>query len=166
MTGVLPGAVPRGGGGTILITDILHVAMADVDAARIIYYTAPYRWHESLFTRWLAGVGRPLSAMIEEGLACPVVRSEAEYRRPLGLDDVVEIDLVVERLGRSSMVLRMDGRRREGELAVVVRNTNVWARRDGDGPLRTVPVPDWMQAAAIEPSGGDHPQKAASPPVT
>lgn len=133
-----------GGGATVVFRDVRHVVMGDVDAAGIIYYTAPYRWHESLFTRWLTSVGHPLRSMIEEGIACPVVRSEAEYRRPLRLDDEVALDLVVERLGTSSMVLRMDGRH-HGALAVVVRNTNVWAEV-GEHPPRTTAMPGWVRS--------------------
>jgi YbgC/YbaW family acyl-CoA thioester hydrolase len=122
-----------------------RVAMADVDAARVIYYAAPYRWHEALFTGWLAEVGHPLGLMLESGVSCPCVRSGATYHRPLHLDDLVDLELVADRVGRTSMVLRTDVRTREGELAVQVTNTLVWTELGADGSVGAVTVPTWMR---------------------
>jgi YbgC/YbaW family acyl-CoA thioester hydrolase len=122
-----------------------RIAMADVDAARVIYYAAPYRWHEALFTGWLAQVGHPLGAMLESGVSCPCVRSGATYHRPLQLDDLVDLELVADRVGRTSMVLRTDVRTTGGELAVQVTNTLVWTERRPDGSEGAVTVPTWMR---------------------
>jgi YbgC/YbaW family acyl-CoA thioester hydrolase len=123
-----------------------RVAMADVDAARVIYYATPYRWHEALFTGWLAEVGHPLGLMLEGGLSCPCVRSGATYHRPLQLDDLVDLQLVAERVSRTSMVLRTDVRTSDGELAVQVTNTLVWTELGTDGSVAAVAVPTWMRA--------------------
>jgi YbgC/YbaW family acyl-CoA thioester hydrolase len=138
-----------------------RVAMADVDAARVIYYAAPYRWHEALFTGWLAEVGHPLGLMLESGVSCPCVRSGATYHRPLHLDDLVDLELVAERVGRTSMVLRTDVRTSDGELAVQVTNTLVWTELGTNGSLSAVAVPTWMRDVfalhqhTLDPAGSD-----------
>jgi YbgC/YbaW family acyl-CoA thioester hydrolase len=129
--------------------------MADVDGARIIYYAAPYRWHEALFTGWLADAGHPLGAMLEGGVSCPCVTSGATYLRPLHLDDQLELELIAERVGRSSMVLRTDVRTSDGELAVRVTNTHVWTEFETNGALRSMSVPAWMRAVFDPPPDSD-----------
>jgi acyl-CoA thioesterase FadM len=120
--------------------------MADVDAARIIYYTAPYRWLEALFSGWLADGGHSLSAMLDGGTTCPCVASSALYHRPMRLDDTADLVLVAERVGRTSMVLRLDARLPDGGLAVQAWNTLVWTESGADGGFSTVEVPSWMRA--------------------
>jgi YbgC/YbaW family acyl-CoA thioester hydrolase len=128
-----------------------RVAMADVDAAQILYFTSPYRWMEDQFTRFLADSGKPLSVLLREGLGMPVVESRAQYLAPLFLDDVVEQRLVVESTGRTSFALRCDiGRAGDAAIATAVFAAHVWAERSGparDGAFAPAPLPDWLRTA-------------------
>jgi acyl-CoA thioesterase FadM len=121
----------------------LRVAMADVDAAGILYFATPYRWQELLFTGWMHAIGHPVSALLESGNGCPAVRSSCEYLRPLRLDDFVRCELACEDAGRTSFEIGMLGyHEASGELAVQTATRHVWVENGVAAPM-----PDWLRAA-------------------
>ena len=145
----------RGGepGERVLRRDRIRVHMGDTDAAQVIYFAAPYRWREAIFTDHLAASGHPLRSLIADGVLCPSVESGARYLRPVRLDDELALELVAERVGRSSFQLRMDAHDAAGELAVQVRTTNVYSEPDASGRLRAAPLPEWFRRLLATPTG-------------
>jgi 4-hydroxybenzoyl-CoA thioesterase len=132
---------------TVLAREHYRVAMADVDAAGVLYYAAPYRWRERVFTNWLAAVGWPLRTMLESGHSCPCVESSARYLAPVRLDDELELSLVAARIGHRSFGDRMEGRTVDGRLVVEVSAALVWVEMDGSGAARARPLPPGFRAA-------------------
>jgi acyl-CoA thioesterase FadM len=134
-----------------LLTTRRHVPMADVDAAGILYFGAPYRWLEEAFTGWLNGLGRPLSGLIRSGWGCPCVTSATLYGVPLVLDDEISVSLRPSSLGRTSFSLTTEATRlRDGAVAVRSTGWHVWSEFDGraDPPVvQPTPVPDWLSEA-------------------
>ena len=86
-----------------------RVRMVDTDTAKLIYFATVYRWAESMFTDWLAAIGRPLSTILEDDIGLPAVRSEAEYLHPLGLDDQLDMQLRANHVGDHSFSLLTTG---------------------------------------------------------
>lgn len=136
----------------VLIEQPYRVPMADVDAAQVLYYASPYRWKEMLFTQWLAQTGRPLVTLLHDGQGFPCVASSARYLCPVRLDDVVDLVLVGERVGRTSLGLRLDAYLPSGRLAVIVETANVWLERSDDGDSAPAPVPGWIRDAFTSPA--------------
>lgn len=128
-----------------------RVAMADVDAAQILYFATPFRWFEAQFTDHLATAGHPLSTILAGGVGMPIVSTTCEFLFPLALDDVVDQHLFPDRVGRSSFTIRCDvGCSLPDDVAVRVSATYVWGEREGDharGRFRPAPVPDWLRTA-------------------
>lgn len=136
-----------------LRTERFRVAMADVDAAGIIYYATPLRWAERLTSAWLADIGLSIRRILAEGAGFPAVRTEVVYRRPLAVDDVVESSLALERVGRTSFTGLVQFRRDAdgGAVAVEVRTVQTWVRMGDDARGRTLVVqelPAAVRAAA------------------
>ena len=51
-------------------------------------------------------LGWPLKGILEqEDFALPLAHAEADYRHPLRLDDLVEVELRIERIGKKSFTL-------------------------------------------------------------
>jgi acyl-CoA thioesterase FadM len=126
-----------------------HVAMGDVDAAGILYFAAPYRWHEELLTGWWKTIGHPLSDMLRSDHGCPSVSSVARYSRPLTVDDEIALALYPSRIGRTSfavttVVTQVD----DGAVAVDASSWHVWTKF-GDprvpGGIQSRPLPDWLR---------------------
>lgn len=132
-----------------------RVAMADVDAAGIIYYASPLRWAEVLFGNWLESVGHPISSMLAAGVATPVVSARVGYRSLLGLDDHCRLELRTERVGVTSFRTRCEvWGPREPKPAVEVLVTYVYVayvRQGANGATgpqaRKQPLPRWLQDA-------------------
>jgi acyl-CoA thioesterase FadM len=122
--------------------------MADVDGARILYFTSPYRWMEAQFTTWLADVGRPLVDLLEAGEGMPVVSSGCVYHRPVRLDDVVRQELLPVRVGRASFTLECAiTRQGDDEPSATVTAVHVWSVREPGGGGRFAPasIPVWLR---------------------
>lgn len=121
------------------------VRMADVDAARVIYYASPLRWQEMLVSDWFIHCGHSLSDQLGQSTNCPCVEVRVNYRCPVRLDDQLTLRLTVERVGRTSFGLLMTATTPAGALAVEVRTVNVSTAVDEDGDVRSLPMPEWLQ---------------------
>jgi acyl-CoA thioester hydrolase len=142
-------------GGAVMSEDgalLIHrfrVPMGDTDAAQIIYFGAPMRWAERLFTDWLATIGMPTSEVLRAGFGLPAVHAELSYRRPLRLDERVRGELRLHRRSARSITWRCeffpDDDDDDGGVAVEVLITQVYARIDPAGPV-TVPLPGQLLA--------------------
>jgi YbgC/YbaW family acyl-CoA thioester hydrolase len=134
-----------------VLTERFRVAMADVDAAGIIYYATPLRWAERITSAWLADIGLPIRRILADGLGAPAVRTEVLYHEPLAVDDEVEASLSLERAGSTSFTSRVDFRRAgRPEIAVEVRTVQVWVRlgHDEARTLAATPLPAAITRAA------------------
>ncbi|MTV28011.1 hypothetical protein FTX61_21770 [Nitriliruptoraceae bacterium ZYF776] len=140
---------------TPLVTTPSRVRMADTDAAKLIFFGCVFRWSDVLFTDFFAATGKPLSRHFADGVGFPAVRTESEYRYPLGLDDEIELELWTGHIGERSFSLvtrvfvDVHGERREAVRARVW-HTYVEMRpgQDRDAPeVTTAPLPDWLRAA-------------------
>lgn len=106
----------------------IPVRFGDIDLAKVMYY--PRYFHachvaiEELFQRALRISYHGL--MLREGLGYPTVQAACEYLRPVGPGEVLVVTVEPERVGRSSVTWRYEGRRAsDGVLAFRARNTCV-----------------------------------------
>ncbi len=90
-------------------TSIL-VRFGDLDAAGIAYYPNLVNFLHEAFEDFFAGhVGRPYPEVFRGGLGFPTVKVEMEFLSPVHYGDHVDIVVVIERLGRSSVQVRYEG---------------------------------------------------------
>lgn len=82
------------------------VRFADVDHAGIVYYPRFFHYFhlafEELF-RVRIGQRAYVDLLDHDRVGFPAVRAEADYQAPLRFGDTAEIELTVERLGRTSI---------------------------------------------------------------
>jgi YbgC/YbaW family acyl-CoA thioester hydrolase len=133
-----------------------RVTMADVDAARILYFAAPFRWVEELYTSWLAELGHPVSEMLRERMSTPAVSSRCDYEHPLRLDDRFTIALRAGRVGTSSFSVVGEVTLEPSRVHCVrVEVVHVWAafdeRREATR-LDVSPLPRWLRHALGSPA--------------
>ena len=117
----------------------IPVRFGDCDFARIVYYPRFQHFcHVTMEEFFLRRVGVPYHvALQEEDVGYPTVRIEAEYRKPVPLGEVLDMEMVVERVGGRSVDFRYTGRRQsDGVVAFVIRCRGVatsmarWESRD------------------------------------
>jgi len=118
-----------------------HVRWSDIDRAGIIYYGSFLRFFEIAETELFREVGLPYSEVFDRlDVWLPRVQIHFDFRKPLLLDDLIEVSACVSRFGNKSLTLHFDVTKKsepglvaEGHvvLACVSRST-----------FKPVPVPD------------------------
>jgi YbgC/YbaW family acyl-CoA thioester hydrolase len=84
-----------------------HVRWSDIDRAGIIYYGQFLRFFEIAETELFRSVGLSYSEVFEKfDIWLPRVQIHFDFRRPLILDDLIEVSAYVGRFGGKS--LRLD----------------------------------------------------------
>ncbi len=122
-------------------TQIL-VRFGDLDPAGIAYYPNLVNFLHEAFEDFFAGyVGRPYPEVFREGLGAPTVKVEMEFRSPVHYGDHVDIDVIVEHLGRSSVRFRYEGSV-QGREVFTARNTAVMVDTK---TFRPEPIPAWLR---------------------
>jgi 4-hydroxybenzoyl-CoA thioesterase len=132
-------------------TSIL-VRFGDLDAAGIAYYPNLVNFLHEAFEDFFRGhVGRPYPEVYAEGIGFPTVKVEMEFVSPVRYGDHVDVGLMVERIGRSSVQIRYEGSV-QGRPVFHARNIAVVVDMK---TFRPVPLPDWLRerfAAAMAPA--------------
>lgn len=126
-----------------------RVRWGDVDAARIIFYGAYIRFFEFAETELFRAVGLPYSVIFDEvDVWLPRVHLECDFHHAAKLDDLLEVSVYVGRIGRSSMKLNFEVRRKgESELVATAHFVLAAVKRD---TFETVPVPDDIRQRLAE----------------
>jgi 4-hydroxybenzoyl-CoA thioesterase len=97
--------------------------------------------HEAFEDFFVGHVGRPFPEVLKSGLGFPTVKVEMEFLAPVHYGDSVNIKVVVERVGRSSLDLRYEGAVK-GHVVFRARNTVVAVDMKS---FRPTPIPDWLR---------------------
>ncbi len=89
----------------------VRVYYEDTDAGGIVYYANYLKFFERARTEWLRAAGIGQQILLEEHGAMFVVKSAAlDYHAPAKLDDVLELTLSIEKLGRASVQFVQEAR--------------------------------------------------------
>lgn len=123
-----------------------RVLMVDVDLVQV-NFSRFFGWMDEGFNELLHGLGLPLSRVISDGYATPVVDARCSYIRPVTLDDTFTVHSWVARTGVSSFDVRhqfTDGAGLFAEGTI----THVWIRLGA--AQRTMPLPAQIKDALVE----------------
>jgi YbgC/YbaW family acyl-CoA thioester hydrolase len=86
-----------------------HVRWSDIDRAGIIYYGQFLRFFEIAETELFRSVGLPYSQVFDRlDIWLPRVQIHFDFRKPLILDDLIEVSAYVGRFGNKSLTLRFE----------------------------------------------------------
>src|SRR5437773_10533898 len=126
-----------------------RVRWGDVDSARIIFYGSYIRFFEIAETELFRAVDLPYGKVFDElNIWLPRVHLECDFHRAAQLDDLLEVSVYVGKLGRTSMRLNFEVRRKGGkieeDLIATAHFVLVAAGRHG---LKPVPVPEELRRA-------------------
>ncbi len=96
----------------------VRVYYEDTDAAGVVYYANYLKFFERARTEWLRSVGFEQQKMADElGLRFVIARVECDFKLPAKLDDAIDVDVRVARLGSASMVFEQSAKRGSTVLA-------------------------------------------------
>jgi acyl-CoA thioester hydrolase len=86
-----------------------HVRWSDIDRAGIIYYGQFLRFFEIAETELFRSVGLSYSEVFDKlDIWLPRVQIHFDFRKPLVLDDLIEVSAYVGRFGTKSLTLRFE----------------------------------------------------------
>ena len=121
------------------------VRWGDIDQAGIICYGAYVRFFEIAETEFFRAVGFPYSVLFDRfDFWLPRVQLHFEFRQPAMLDDLLEVEVWVGHLGRTSLRLEFSVRKVEGEVTAEGYEVVVAIDRKH---FRPIPVPAEVAAA-------------------
>ncbi len=124
----------------------LRVRYAECDAQGVVFNAHYLAYFDHALTElWRASFGS-YGAMVDRGYDVVVASATLDFRSPARFDDLVDLEITVDRLGTTSMhtahrVLR------GAELLVEGTMVHVFVTTDGAGKA---PVPDWIRTALTE----------------
>ena len=122
-----------------------RVRWSDVDAAGIVCYGSFLRFFELAESELFRAAGLPHVALEAAGLWLVRRRVECDFLRPVRLDDELEMRVVVESMGRTSLSLAFEGSP-AGDAEPVVRSRYVLVAVDREA-LRPLDLPEHVRAA-------------------
>jgi acyl-CoA thioester hydrolase len=138
-----------------------YVRWEDIDAAGIINYQAYLRFFGLAEAELLRSAGLNYRFLFEAlGIWLPRARVECNFYRPVQLDELLVVEAFFSRVGRTSVRLDFEVRRKERpeELVANGRYVLVCVRQ---GDFQPVPVPEQLRTriapfieATEEPPGG------------
>lgn len=121
----------------------MRVEFNHCDPAGIVFYPRYFEMTNSVLENFFREqVGYSYHAMMEDGIGVPTARIETDFRAPSRLGEVLDWDLVVERLGGSSVTFHLAATC-DDALRLTARLTLVWLGTD----KRPGRWPDHIRAA-------------------
>src|SRR5438128_858063 len=125
-----------------MFTTTILVRFGDLDPAGIAYYPNLVNFlHESFEDFFVGHVGRPYPEVFREGLGFPTVKVEMDFLSPVRYGDHVQVAVVVENVGRSSVKIRYEGSV-AGKPVFLARNTAVIVDMK---TFKSTSIPEWLR---------------------
>ncbi len=121
-----------------------RIEFADTDAAGIAHFSSFFRLMEAAEHELLRSVGLSVFLRDDEGaISFPRVRAACDFRAALRFEDVADIDVRIERIGRTSVTYRF-AFSRDGEPIATGEIVAVCCRVGQDAPPRAIELPKWI----------------------
>lgn len=117
-----------------------RVQWGETDAAGIVFYPNYFRWFDQATHELLAQLGYPVTRMIEDGYAVPIIEARGRFLTSLAYDDDL---LITTRVGEvRTRAFRLDHTVRRGpETVCEGYEVRMWVRLE-KGRLEPERVPD------------------------
>ena len=128
-----------------------RVDFADTDMAGIIHFSNYFRYMEFAEVAFLRSLGLSVAMTWgEEHLGFPRVSATCDFLRPIRFEDVVDIDVRVERVGSKSVTYAFEFTH-EGQTVARGKVSAVCCRvRPGVRAIESVEIPEGIRARLLE----------------
>lgn len=128
-----------------------RVRWGDVDAASIIFYGSYIRFFEIAETEMFRAAGMPYGKVFDElDIWLPRVHLECDFHRAPRLDDLLEVSVYVGKIGRTSLRLNFEVRRKT-EDGTIEKDRMVTAHfvlvSTNRADLKPIPIPEALRQA-------------------
>jgi 4-hydroxybenzoyl-CoA thioesterase/acyl-CoA thioester hydrolase len=122
------------------------VEFSDTDMAGIMHFSAYFRYMEAAEHELLRSIGLSVYSEIDgAAISFPRVAASCEYASPVRCEDVLDIDVRVERVGTKSVTYAFHFSDRGRDVAQG-KMTSVCCRVEHGQPPVSIPIPDGFAA--------------------
>jgi acyl-CoA thioester hydrolase len=127
-----------------------RVEFGDTDMAGIVHFANFFRYMEVAETDFLHALGLSVSWQTDhERRGFPRVSVGCDFVKPARFEDILDIDVVVEEVGKKSIRYRFDFSCR-GERIATGRITTVYCRSTPGHGIESMSIPDDLRAKLLE----------------
>jgi acyl-CoA thioester hydrolase len=123
-----------------------RVEFCETDAAGIAHFSSLVQYAEQAEHALFRSLGTSIHSAVSDGsfLSWPRVRIEFDFHGSARFEDELDILVTVNKLGTKSIAYRFDFKLNEKSIATG-QVTSVCCRVDGQGELKSVPIPDELR---------------------
>lgn len=122
----------------------VRVYYEDTDAGGVVYYANYLKYLERCRSDWMRQTGFGQSEIASHSGIAFVVRSlQLEYLKPARLDDLLDIGLAVEKLGRAQILFRQHIRR--GDDLLLTGTVQIVCIKADAQPPAPIAIPDHLR---------------------
>jgi len=124
----------------------IKVCFSDIDNAGIVYYPRFIHYFHLAMEEFFSNVlGIDYSAVLHErNVSCPTVHVECDFKRRLKYGDRIDMEVMILKIGRSSITWGYRGYLAGEEEDIVVEGNNVTVCVKTD-TFEKIDVPEWMR---------------------
>jgi len=119
----------------------VRVRYADTDATGTLHPTTYLMYFEVARVEALRGLGVPVGEFVARGVAMPVIEAGISVIRPAHIDDLLEVDVLLDRIGPASFSFDYEVARDGLLLATGFTRMAVIEPETG----RALRLPDWVR---------------------
>lgn len=123
-----------------------RVEFRDTDAAGIVHFSVFFTYMEEAEHQFWRQLGLSVKHKFDDGvLTWPRVSAQCDYVSPIRFEDVIDIDVSVERIGNKSVVFGFE-LSHQGRRVATGKLTAVCCRLTPTGPPESIVIPDEIRA--------------------
>ena len=112
-----------------------YIKLPDTDAAGILFFANYIKLAHDVYEAFMAEVGFSLKYIINDAeFFLLIAHTEADYKIPLKLGENYSVNLKVEKIGRTSFVLKYDFFNSNDELSAIIKTTHVTVDKNSNQP--------------------------------
>jgi YbgC/YbaW family acyl-CoA thioester hydrolase len=121
-----------------------RVEWGETDTAGIIFYPNYYRWFDRATHELFRAAGMPISELIKQGYAHPILETGSRFLQPLFYDDAVTLETTIVELKTKTFKLEHKVRRGD-QLIAEGFEVRAWVKQPEpgtDGKMSAVAIPE------------------------
>ena len=118
---------------------LYRISLSDTDASGVIYFPKIFDISLKVLEYFLESRNVPLQQFFQGGVLMPVVHTSANFYLPLCFGDPIQIDLLIDRLGVSSLSLKYLFLNKQGNLCAQANITHVTVSKNNQRESMVIP---------------------------
>lgn len=124
------------------------IKLHETDAAGLLFFSQQFKFVHDAYEALLESIGFGFAKLIrDKDYFLPIVHAEADFKAPVFVDDVIEIQVVVDNIGNTSFTFAYQIFNAKKELVGTAKTVHVTMNKAAS---KKIPIPEDMLAKIQE----------------